>query len=1152
MSHVHGFVQKLSDVCLLKQVLSVSVIWWMKSVVTQMKFGADQTKHVCKETKFVITFLTVQERKMRFSVQASFVALHFDVYKNLCFHKYSFKLKNTAFVSGGFHTRPGEVLVDSEDTQGNNNCSLQVENLACSNLASALNSIIANKLFWIESIHTAVSKPFSSAHFVVENSKLDRAGFLAVVCVTHCMFTNLFSFSFQVHTHLFLFKFINSKFQDAFINLSNLDIIFENVSFVNCTIKSNPQIWSSNNRQLNISFVEASFVQSLLNVNTNQGGDRAILSVNIHLVDCKVHESFVAIHSDYLWFEAEDTVISSSSINLKAHVLQHTHLHSVKFLNQHKQNSFVGDTASLALVLTSRILFVDLEGVAVVNTSGLLITTLYAGLLPSQLQVKIQDSQFINNRKTSQGAAISVGMNTPYIQSNNSIVLTNLSFIKNKAVGRDYEQPEGGAISVVSHEHVPLRDEGSRDSSKLQLFLVECRFVDNFAQGGGGAVSVTGSQIRVKISQCYFGLDNAEFVSPVAIFLLVSSEISIERSIFAFKLQTVKVLLRLRMASSKEQISHLNFTQECAPWFLLSAETEFKQRHRDGLMVLQKYISQCKPCLPSFYYQTNGVFEVMYHSNMTEIVTHHQNMANVATCTECPYGGDCTGIGLKSKPNFWGFIQSGKITFLQCPLSYCCGGSRVSPCFNYNSCSGNRYDILCGRCLPGHSLSMLSENCMLNSKCSFPAFWFLCCVAVSAYMLWYTFKDHILSSLLKFWQKFSHSNNVLKMNDARSDLESEDKGYFGIVTYFVQTMAIMRLNITVDTVLSGTKELKLVESYVGILLNFELSYFSKDLCPFEGLDTTMKVVFKFSFLTGIFVSWLALFCPVFVFQNWYQVKNSWKTSLNTLELRAVKGLLEIVKYTFAGYAGVIFMSLSCVTVGKKTVWWYDGTISCFSNWNILMAVLCVTHVFPFPALFHLGMQELGSKRISNSHFLCSFFCPLVFVTVWSIQGCFGSCVKRVHVSENQRTLLDRNTVNRPRVTGEIVKALQGPYTTRCQSWESVLITRRLLVGITILTPNTVIQLGMSSALCTMFLMHHVYKQPFVHPISNRVESLSLTMLCVVASMNLFKAFFIDTGSVPKGLNGSIVASVQLIESLCLLFQLLFVLVSEVGGRYRKR
>ena len=229
------------------------------------------------------------------------------------------------------------------------------------------------------------------------------------------------------------------------------------------------------------------------------------------------------------------------------------------------------------------------------------------------------------------------------------------------------------------------------------------------------------------------------------------------------------------------------------------------------------------------------------------------------------------------------------------------------------------------------------------------------------------------------------------------------------------------------------------------------------------------------------------------------------------------------------------MSLTCVSLGFHEVWYYDDTVMCFSYWQVSMAALCITYILPFPFMLNLGMRLLQEKLISGVNFLCDCFLPLLFSVYWSIlkfkiwkkvtrNSKIGNI--EMNISLNQRDGKEKDVKSSSNIlfpldhnmniTEVILRRFQGPCNVkneRARYWESFMILRRLLLGTTTLIPNTMYQMASCSDLCLIFLMHHFSAKPFV---SNKVESFSLLLLCLVSIINLFKSVYIQVSIIPEG------------------------------------
>ena len=80
-------------------------------------------------------------------------------------------------------------------------------------------------------------------------------------------------------------------------------------------------------------------------------------------------------------------------------------------------------------------------------------------------------------------------------------------------------------------------------------------------------------------------------------------------------------------------------------------------------------------------------------------------------------GGTCDS-SIRSRGNFWGYVVNRKdVEFVPCPVHYCCT-PRSTRCESYNTCAVGRTGTLCGQCLKGHTLNLVSHDCVKSDECS--------------------------------------------------------------------------------------------------------------------------------------------------------------------------------------------------------------------------------------------------------------------------------------------------------------------------------------------------------------------------------------------------------------------------------------------------
>ena len=366
--------------------------------------------------------------------------------------------------------------------------------------------------------------------------------------------------------------------------------------------------------------------------------------------------------------------------------------------------------------------------------------------------------------------------------------------------------------------------------------------------------------------------------------------------------------------------------------------------------------------------------------------------------------------------------------------------------------------------------------------------------------------------------KFSLLRNKRNKSFEKSEDEDVDKGYFGILNYFIQAISVLRLTLELEARQSVLSTMLKIEKYISLSVSIELSHLSSTVCPHTDITTLEKFNLKFIFLTMIYFFWIVLFATCMLLLT-LTSKECNINCLTFVKLRSIKGITEIIKYTYGGFTGVIFMFLTCVTIAEDVVWKYDGTVYCLNTSQIGMLIICLLYVVPFPLMLIMGLNLLKKGIISSTNFLRGCILPLPFLIFWltmlkARSKKITTTNKMYGNSENSDSIITTSAQ-------EILNSFQGSYKVTkngTQYWESVMILRRLLLGATSLFHNSIVQMICCCFLCIIFLLHHVISQPFLSDASNYIESFSLFFLCIVSIISLLKSFYIQMGIVPQGQN----------------------------------
>ena len=185
---------------------------------------------------------------------------------------------------------------------------------------------------------------------------------------------------------------------------------------------------------------------------------------------------------------------------------------------------------------------------------------------------------------------------------------------------------------------------------------------------------------------------------------------------------------------SKEINTVGNLSVDCPEKFFVANRQQFLTGESGTLKI------GCSQCFPNTYRLNKSTsLNVEFSLNNASKNISETN----GKCLRCPPGGICNDVDIKARDNFHGFIdnESQQYEFLLCPDKYCCSRG-TNTCNTPKTCAFNRTGRLCGKCKEGYFISLVNNNCILNSKCTVGkkiSFWITFLLAPIAVALILTF-----------------------------------------------------------------------------------------------------------------------------------------------------------------------------------------------------------------------------------------------------------------------------------------------------------------------------------------------------------------------------------------------------------------------------
>ena len=795
---------------------------------------------------------------------------------------------------------------------------------------------------------------------------------------------------------------------------------------------------------------------------------------------------------------------------------------------------------------------------------------------PVFFSVSFERNLFINSHFVGDGGGLQIISEVRHSE----VKLLNCIFSNNSAVkGKGTMKGQGGGLYIRAQS--------------LRLIMTDCTFADNRASDLGLGMYTT-EGVDTVLTNCTFQY-SVDPNSPIqqSLFFVFGNILQFGGVFQVFNPKPESYVGPIDVFYIAKG-ANLKIETYCPKWY--NHVTEYTAVSTESQIIPDvKY--KCIPCSDNYYtvFMESKTLSYDGKENISLAEKLNRNKGTYS-CKECPYGALCTGNNVMPRPNYWGYWYESKLVFQQCPAGYCCSGSESSTCNVFDHCPGNRSGTLCGACKEGFSMSILTGACTPDNQCGGDQwFWLVALVMTMIYALWYTLKNDICSlafstitivkrickqptskvikihvemeepsrerpsiqnsQLQDIGRAGSHTSDKVDNTqikevkvEGQNDNDDVDKGYFSIVTYYVQMAAVIMIQIEFSDIDKSESFLDQMVNNIGRLLNIELTQMAFDVCPIVGLTTVRKYMYKLMFLVGIYVSWTGFFIIIMAMVamlHKYKIIPSFQRNFESFRLKLIRGVIEIIKYTYAGFCSIIFMSLVCAQIGNKYVWWYDGTNICLENWQILIVIFAAFYAIPFPLALILGLKLLKQNKISPTIFICSCLCPLIAVYFMLIYG----CIKRKDSKIAQQPVLSKESE-------VIISVLQGPYRDdekhQTLYWEAMVSVRRLLITGMTLVSYASIRLIIITALGLIFQIQHIYMSPFLVRTSNDVETVSLTLLVLTSVINLLKASLTDSGVVPSGPSVSFFKSIELCEKMFVLIIIAYILLVELRLRKGKK
>ncbi len=532
---------------------------------------------------------------------------------------------------------------------------------------------------------------------------------------------------------------------------------------------------------------------------------------------------------------------------------------------------------------------------------------------------------------------------------------------------------------------------------------------------------------------------------------------------------------------------------------------------------------QCMQC-PENYYRL-----ALPSLTLLEISDLYDPNAD-GTCYKCPSGGICDGRSVVAYPNYWGFVDKGRLKFVFCSEGLCC---QLGACITYNGCNEGRESDLCTSCKSGFQLSIVSNNCIQKEKCAEGWLYGIMAISGLVYVGFLVAKVEVMNILHQVYfiamkckgQMKAHKNinktskytsNVKpkgmeldfqtpadkssqgNMSFGKSDILLSPKDVrewsvpfdhveiFHVLVFHLQDASLFQIRFPgMESSSVQLEEFK--EELISIVRLNSLTFWNQFTCFPSGWTQLNKILFESSI---IFVMICILLLSIMVIKA-VRMRPSIE---NRLMSSACRVFLLVFLFSSQRLCAYALNFISCEDLGPARYLYIDTTIKCYQSWQILVFGYICLFILPFWLVLFLGPGLLEYGKITVRSFLLGLMFPGPFVVyyIWLI---FTDRKQPLHQSCHQQTSIA--------VLNEVSSSFNPFPFSNYFCWGGLVEIRRLAL----VTCATLISLHIHRLICMIIvillaLIVHVRFHPYSDRIANACANLSLFALVLVGIVNI--------------------------------------------------
>ncbi len=508
-------------------------------------------------------------------------------------------------------------------------------------------------------------------------------------------------------------------------------------------------------------------------------------------------------------------------------------------------------------------------------------------------------------------------------------------------------------------------------------------------------------------------------------------------------------------------------------------------------------------------------------------------------CYKCPSGGICDGRSVVAYPNYWGFVDEGRLKFVFCSEGFCC---KLGVCITYNGCNEGREGDLCTSCKSGFQLSIVSNNCIPKEQCAEGWLYGIMAISGLAYVGFLVAKVEVMNILhqlyfitmkckgqMKAWKNRKGTSKYISnvrphvigldyqdpaeiysqgtVSLENSELSQENNNVsewrvpfdhieiFHIIVFHLQDASLFQIRFP-GMQKSAVQLEEFKERLISIVKLNSLTFWNQFTCFPSGWNQLNKILFESSII-------LVMICILLLSIMFIKVLTIQPNVNNKLMSSACRVFLLTFLFSSQRLCSYALTFISCEDLGPARYLFIDTTIECYQPWQILVFGYIGLFILPFWLVLLLGPGLLEYGDISVRSFLLGLMFPGPFVLyyIWLI---YKAKRKPLIQSCHQQTSAA--------MLNEVWSSFNPFPSSNYLCWGGIVELRRLtLVFCATLISSHIDRLMCMIVVVILAFAVHVRYHPYSDRTANTCGNISLCAMIMVGMVNVWSAAIGNSG-----------------------------------------